>query len=41
MDIALSFVPWIVTWLNTYEYWLITGEWSYDESPRTISRKDL
>jgi hypothetical protein len=27
------FIPWISTWLNTYEYWLITGEWHYDESP--------
>ena len=41
MDIALSFVPWIITWLYTYEYWIITGKWSYDESPRAISRKDL
>jgi len=29
---ALSFVPWIVTWLSAYEYWQITGEWVYPES---------
>ena len=33
MMISHSFIPWIVTWLNTYEYWLITGKWLYDESP--------
>ncbi len=33
MMISHSFIPWIVTWLNTYEYWLITGKWTYDESP--------
>lgn len=31
MSIATSFIPWISTWLNTYEYWLITCEWHYDE----------
>lgn len=31
MYIAESFIPWICTWLNAYEYWLITGEWHYDE----------
>ena len=31
MSIATSFIPWIVSWLNTYEYWLITGEWHYAE----------
>lgn len=34
MDIAQSFIPWIITWLYTYEYWLVTGEWLYEESPR-------
>lgn len=29
MLISTSFVPWILTWLNAYEYWLITGEWFY------------
>lgn len=29
MFIANTYVPWIITWLNTYEYWLITGEWYY------------
>lgn len=33
MDIATSFVPWILTWLCTYEFWVITGEWHYDEAP--------
>ena len=36
MDIARSFIPWIVTWLNTYEYWIITGQWIYDESPQLL-----
>ena len=31
MLISQSFIPWVSTWLNTYEYWLITGEWHYDE----------
>ena len=31
MFIADSFIPWICTWLIAYEYWLITGEWHYDE----------
>ena len=31
MNIATSFVTWIVSWLNAYEYWLITGEWHYAE----------
>ena len=38
MNIATSFVPWIVTWLNTYEYWLVTGQWFYDESPRQVCK---
>jgi len=33
MLLSQSFVPWIITWLNTYEYWLVTGIWLYDESP--------
>ena len=33
-NIATTFIPWVITWLNAYEYWLITGEWHYDESPR-------
>ena len=32
MLIAESFIPWILTWLNTYEFWLITGKWEYNES---------
>ena len=31
MLISESFIPWVSTWLNTYEFWLITGEWHYDE----------
>lgn len=31
--IADTFVPWTAAWLNTYEYWLITGKWHYAESP--------
>lgn len=30
--IAEAFIPWICTWLNTYEYWLVTGKWHYDEA---------
>ena len=33
MLISDTFVPWISAWLNTYEYWLITGKWHYAESP--------
>jgi len=29
--LADTFIPWISTWLHTYEYWLITGEWHYPE----------
>ena len=32
MFIAESIVPWICTWLNAYEYWVITGKWHYDET---------
>ena len=31
MLISKSFIPWVSTWLNAYEFWLITGEWHYDE----------
>ena len=31
MYIADAFIPWVCTWLNTYEYWLLTGIWHYDE----------
>ena len=36
MFLADTFVPWIVTWLNTYEYWVLTGKWCYEESPRKV-----
>lgn len=40
MFIADSFIPWICTWLNAYEYWLITGEWHYEEAfPRENQKK--
>lgn len=39
MLLSETFVPWIITWLNTYEYWQVTGEWVYAESPKKI-RKD-
>lgn len=41
MYLADTFVPWTVTWLNTYEYWLVTGKWEYAESPRGIKKKDI
>ena len=41
MFIADTIVPWTVTWLNTYEYWLVTGIWEYAESPHGIKRKDM
>ena len=31
MYVADSFVSWVCTWLSTYEYWLVTGKWHYDE----------
>ena len=36
--IADTFIPWISTWLNAYEYWLITGEWHYAESPHGVRK---
>jgi len=39
MNIATVFIPWVITWLNTYEYWLITGVWYYDESPSRTKGK--
>ena len=38
MLISQSLVPWIITWLNTYEYWLITGKWIYAESPHLATK---
>ncbi len=26
-----TIVPWVITWLFAYEYWLITGKWAYPE----------
>lgn len=31
MFLAEVFVPWVATWLRTYECWLATGIWFYDE----------
>lgn len=33
MLLATTYIPWIITWLNTYEYWQITGEWNYPAAP--------
>ena len=43
MFIAESFILWVCTWLSTYEYWLITGEWYYDEafSEKSNTRKPI
>lgn len=40
MLLSETFVPWIITWLNTYEYWLVTGEWVYAESPHKIRKNE-
>lgn len=37
-SIATVFVPWVITWLYTYEIWLVTGEWKYPEG-RAIKQK--
>lgn len=39
MPIAESFIPWVSTWLNTYEYWLITGDWNYNEIKSNSEKK--
>ena len=40
MFLSDVFVPWILTWLNTYEFWLVTGTWNYDEiHPKKRKRK--
>jgi hypothetical protein len=39
--IAHTFIPWISTWLNTYEYWVITGNWHYPGNEPKISNKRL
>ena len=31
-SLASVFVPWVITWLYTYEFWLITGMWLYPEA---------
>ena len=27
MPVALSIMPWLLSWLLDYEYWYVTGEW--------------
>ena len=39
MLLSKTFIPWISTWLNTYEYWLITGEWHYAEMVSDFTKK--
>jgi|LSQX01.2.fsa_nt_gb hypothetical protein len=39
MFIAETIVPWISTWLNAYEFWVITGKWYYPESPHGLNGK--
>lgn len=41
MLISKTFIPWISTWLNAYEYWQITGVWHYDESPRRKKQSEV
>lgn len=31
MFLSEAFIPWVVTWLKTYEFWLATGTWNYNE----------
>ncbi len=28
---ACTLIPWILSWLNAYEFWLITGKWHHAE----------
>lgn len=28
---ARTLIPWIISWLDTYEYWVITGKWHHAE----------
>lgn len=28
---ARTLIPWILSWLNAYEFWLITGKWHHAE----------
>ena len=39
MLISETFIPWVLTWLNAYEYWMITGKWEYDEAEHHQKRK--
>lgn len=39
MLIATSFIPWVLTWLNAYEYWICTGEWLYPEVVGTAKKE--
>ena len=31
-SLASVFIPWVITWIHTYEIWLITGMWLYPEA---------
>jgi len=39
--LAETVIPWISTWLNTYEYWIITGVWHYPGNEPKISSRRL
>ena len=40
MLLSETFIPWVVTWLHTYEFWLVTGIWNYKEKhPKLKKRK--
>lgn len=40
--IGRVFIPWVISWLYAYEYWLLTGIWHYAESrdvKKTVMKK--
>ena len=39
--LANTIIPYISTWLNTYEYWVITGVWHYPGNEPKISSRRL
>ena len=39
-SLANVFIPWVITWLYTYEIWLITGEWLYPEGGQVKMNKE-
>ena len=40
MLISETFIPWVLTWLNAYEFWQLTGKWEYNES-KHLKNADL